>query len=150
LESDNVSDELKQVGVAKGGFEHVYDWGGLSGGPIVRNRSWFFANYRDFDQSERRSDFRGAISTTDKQVFAKGTVQASKNNKIETSFFFRDYLNFPFTSMASFRNSADERTWLGVEKKNYITTPRWTSVISNNTVAEARGSFAFLRLLATT
>jgi outer membrane receptor protein involved in Fe transport len=150
LEADNVPASLKQIGVAKGGFEHVYDRGALLGGPIVRNRAWFFANYRDFDQSERRSDFRGAISTTDKQFFGKGTVQASKNNKLETSFFFRDYINFPFTSMASFRNSADDRTWLGVQKKNYITTPRWTSVLGNNTVVEARGSFAFLRLLATT
>jgi Carboxypeptidase regulatory-like domain/TonB dependent receptor/TonB-dependent Receptor Plug Domain len=150
LEADNVPSSLQQIGVAKGGFEHVYDRGVLLGGPILRNRAWFFGNYRDFDQSERRSDFRGAISTTDKQLFSKGTVQLPKNNKVETSFFFRDYLNFPFTSMASFRNSADDRTWLGVEKKNYITTPRWTSVLGNNTVIEARGSFAFLRLLATT
>ena len=150
LESDNVSDELKTLGVTKGGFEHIYDGGLILGGPVLRNRAWFFANYRYFDQSERRSDFRGAISTTDHQVFTKGTAQVSKNHKVETSVFYRDYLNFPFTSMASFRNSADERTWIGVAKKNTIITPRWTGVLGNNTVVEARGSLAYLSLIATT
>lgn len=150
LESGNVSAGRKRLGVAKGGFTHVYDWGGVLGGPILRNRAWFFVNYRDFDQEERRSDFRGPISTTDQQVFAKGSVQVSKANKVETFLFFRDNLNFPFTSMATFRNSADERTWLGVAKKNYIVSPHWTNVMTNSTVIEARGSLSFMRLLATT
>ena len=45
---------------------------------------------------------------------------------------------------------ADERPWISVAKKNTITTPRWTGVIGNNTVLEARGSLAFLSLIATT
>lgn len=150
MESDNVSDDLKARGVTKGGFDHIHDRGALLGGPILENQAWFFANYRDFDQSERRSDFRGAISTTDKQLFTKATLQLSTNHKVETSVFYRDFLNFPFTSMASFRNSADERTWIGVAKKNTITTPRWTGIIGNNTVLEARGSLAYLSLIATT
>lgn len=150
LESDNVSSDLKKLGVTKSGFEHIYDGGALLGGPIVKNTAWFFGNYRYLDQSERHSDFAGALGTTDKQVFSKGTVRVAPDHKFETSFFFRNYLNFPFTSMASFRNSGDPRTWLGVQKRNYVISPHWTSILSNNTVFEARGALSYMRLLATT
>lgn len=145
LESDNVSAALKREGVARGGFEHVYDRGALIGGPIARNRAWFFANYRNFDQRERRSDFSGNITTTDHQLFAKGTVQVSAANRAELGFYFRDSYNFPLAFTVSFRNSDDPRTWFGVAKNNYIGMPRWTSTIGNNTVLEARGSMSLLR-----
>ena len=149
-QSSNLSDEMREQGLtSSGGVEKKNDYGVLLGGPIKRNKAWFFANYRYLDLTERKPDFRAALGTSDHTLFAKGTVQLSTSNKIEAAFHLRDYLNFPYTAVSSFRNSEDDRTWMGVSRKNYIVTPSWTSVINENTFLEVRGSISIFKLLAT-
>lgn len=150
LQADNLTDEYRQAGLtAASGFEHVHDAGVLLGGPILQNRAWFFGNYRYMDAAETRSDFAEPLTTTDHMAFAKGTVQVNAANKGELSYYYRNYTNFPYTAVASFRNSGDPRVWMGVEKHTHIIVPRWTSVLNDRTVLEVRWNSSLFQLAAT-
>jgi outer membrane receptor protein involved in Fe transport len=148
-QANNVSEALREQGLTSaGGFEDYYDAGLLLGGPIKRNRVWFFTNFRYVNIGVRRPDFQVPIETTEKQLFTKLTLQASRGNRADVGFFFRDSLEFPFGAAASFRTSADARTWDANAKKNYILNPHWGSVITPTTLLDVRGSFAIYEILA--
>ncbi|MGH9334690.1 MAG: carboxypeptidase regulatory-like domain-containing protein, partial [Vicinamibacteria bacterium] len=147
-ESDNVTDELRQQGLSSsGGFDHVYDAGVLLGGPIRENRAWFFTNLRYFDSAFRRPDFRGPIATDEKHWFTKPTIQLTDSSRLDVGVFFRDALEFPFGAASTFRNSADDRTWDGNSKQNIIVNPRWTNMLSDSTLVDARASFSIYKIL---
>ena len=103
--------------------------GVLLGGPIVKNRIWFFGNYRRNDYDDKQPDFRAPLTNRDNQLFTKGSFQVSPNNKLEAGILYRRYRNFPCIATASFRNSADARTWMAVEKEQWFINPGWTSVL---------------------
>jgi hypothetical protein len=47
FQSDNISDELRARGaVTPGSIKKIYDYGGAVGGPIKRDRLWFFTAHR--------------------------------------------------------------------------------------------------------
>jgi len=147
--SDNLTDELRQQGLTTGGgIESQYDFGLILGGPIKSDRAWFFGNYRYIDQGVVKSDFGETMSVTEHQVIAKGTVQVSARNTAGALFHLRDYYNFPYTSVASFRNTEDPRVWMAVDRANYFINPYWTSVINDASVFELKGSVAIFKLLA--
>lgn len=147
--SSNVTDELRAQGLTRGvGVDQNRDSSMLLGGPVVRNRVWFFANYRRVEYDESKPDFRAPLTNRDNQFFTKETVQVTPGNKAEVSLHYRKYRNFPYTATASFRNSEDERTWMAVEKEQWYVNPSWTSVLNNSTTLEARGSFGVFALLA--
>ena len=148
--SSNVSDELRAQGLTRGlGVDENRDAGVLLGGPIVRNRAWFFGNYRHVKFVETKPDFREELTTGDHQLFGKGTFQINEPNKAEVGLHYRNYRNFPYTSTASFRNSDDARTWMAVEKEQWFVNPAWTSVIGKATTLDVRASFGIYALLAT-
>src|SRR5882672_1754252 len=46
---DNIDDALRNIGITKGpGIKSSYDASGSLGGPIVRDRLWFFGSYRKY------------------------------------------------------------------------------------------------------
>ncbi|MGE3959756.1 MAG: carboxypeptidase regulatory-like domain-containing protein [Vicinamibacterales bacterium] len=48
LQSDNLNDELRQLGVTSGDkVQKLWDLGISVGGPIKRDRAWFYAGFRD-------------------------------------------------------------------------------------------------------
>ena len=146
-EADNVSDDLKQQGLSvASGFEHVYDVSGFIGGPIKREKAWFFANYRYQDLQEIKSDFPVALGNEEKQLFVKGTVKLSDSNTLMASYNRRVFTNFPFTATASFRNADDPRTWMGLVKTNRIPSVQWTSVINESTLLEVRGALGYYHI----
>jgi hypothetical protein len=150
LQSDNISDEIRATGLTSaGGFDHIHDAGVLLGGPIKTNRVWFFGNYRYMDAAELRSDFAAPLTTDDATAFVKGTVQVAPAHKVEFSYYYRDYVNFPYTAVASFRNSGDPRVWMGVEKHTHILVPRWTATLTDRTLLEVRANSSLFQLAAT-
>ena len=149
LQSNNVTSALQSQGVGTGaGIDHLYDGTIFLGGPIKRDRVWFFENFRYLNENDIHSDFSAPLTTRDKMNFVKVTSQITKASKVEVGFYYRDYSNFPYTAVASYTNSGDPRTWIDVEKKNFILVPRWNAVIGKNTLLDVRGSISVFKLLA--
>jgi hypothetical protein len=95
MQSTNVNDELLARGYAPGTnkFTSLREFYGEIGGPILRDRLWFYASYRD----GRTGQFiPGFIQLSDRQQVefftklenptGKVTWQVSKNNKFEGMF----------------------------------------------------------------
>jgi outer membrane receptor protein involved in Fe transport len=147
LQSNNTSASLAAQGVTTGtGVDHRYDLSGLLGGPVFTHHLWFFDNYRYLNENDRISSFSAPLTNRDHMNFLKVTGQVSKDNSFDFGFYYRNYSNFPYTSIASYTNSGDPRVWEAIEKKNSILMPRWTTVIGNNTLLDIRGSSSYFRL----
>ncbi|MGB2906352.1 MAG: carboxypeptidase regulatory-like domain-containing protein [Candidatus Aminicenantaceae bacterium] len=66
-QSDNVSDELKDAGYTAGGINRLYLYGANFGGPIARDRAWFYGSWgiQDIDKLT-------LANTSDKTWLASG------------------------------------------------------------------------------
>ena len=97
FQSDNITDELIAKGYAPGvnKFTKYQDYYGEVGGPILRDRLWFYASHRDASSG---NFIPGFIRLSDREQVefytklqdptAKITYQMTKNNKIEGMFQF--------------------------------------------------------------
>lgn len=97
LQSDNISDDLLARGYAPGvnKFTKLVDYYGEVGGPILRDRLWFYASHRDASSG---NFIPGFIRLSDREQVefytklqdptGKVTYQLSKNNKVEGMFQF--------------------------------------------------------------
>ena len=54
LQSDNLTDELQAAGLqAANPIKRLYDYNAAVGGPLKRDKVWFFASFRQWDQKEQ-------------------------------------------------------------------------------------------------
>jgi carboxypeptidase family protein/TonB-dependent receptor-like protein len=97
FQSENITPELLAKGYAPGAnkFTKYNDYYGEVGGPIIKNRLWFYASHRDASSGNfvpgfvRLSDRQQAEFYTKLQdPTGKFTYQLSKNNKVEGMFQF--------------------------------------------------------------
>ena len=103
LQGDNVDDDLcrqlglqpgceNQTGAAGNPIDLSYDWSSTLGGPIVRDKAWFFGAFRlwRLDQLQigaRNADGSQAIDDNDiKNFMGKGTWQATSNMRASLMF----------------------------------------------------------------
>ena len=91
VQGDNVSDELIQQGVdANAGIVRDYNWGANLGGPIKKEKLWFFVDYSSSDSREQVAAFPlSPVEDWKRLFFAKGTWQASGANRLQTSYNYQ-------------------------------------------------------------
>ncbi len=145
MESDNLTAKLMAQGLkAQNKIDSVYDLNAGLGGPIIKDRLWFYASFRRWGANNFLANTftpAGVQALDDNRLTdlaLRLTYQLSKNNKISVSydrgFKFRGH-RFNNLIGASFSDPlADvvQHSWL-----NYMAQAKWTSTPSPRLVIQA-------------
>jgi hypothetical protein len=145
LTSNNVDAALAAKGIRPTFFDHVYDGGGNVGGPIKRDRLWFFGSYYKFDQQQTITDFPVPIPTTQWQASAKFDGRLNDKNRFSFSYSYRNRYWFPFNF--GFTTAGDPKTWIAIGWHNPLSNASWTATPDSKTVIEVRGGTALFNLI---
>ena len=140
LQSDNVTDELRQQGIRAGTkLTRATDWGASVGGPIRKDRLWFYANYQRVDESRNIINYPPSIDADQDALFGKLTAQPSRKNRIDAFYQYRLRYDLPFQPDI---NEQDPKVWREHRQSNNTWNAKWTSTVSDRTFFELRGSVA--------
>ncbi|MBI3399900.1 MAG: TonB-dependent receptor [Acidobacteria bacterium] len=143
LQSNN-SDDAKAKGLAApDSLNKVWDFNMSEGGPILRDRLWFFSSYRDWGvyQYIANSFFKSGDQTVDDASIRSGllrlTSQVNAKNKVAVYLDrirkFRGHENAAPAGYAI----AGEATDIRAPKQYYTTEAKWTSTVSSKLLLEA-------------
>ena len=143
LQSNN-SDEARGKGLAApDSLNKVWDFNVAEGGPIRKDKLWFFASYRDWGvyQYIANSFFKGGEQTIDDANIRSGvvrlTTQLGAKNKVSAYLDrirkFRGHENSAPAGYAI----AGEATDIRAPKQYYTTEAKWTSTVSSKLLIEA-------------
>ena len=150
LQSDNLTAALQANGLKiANGISSIYDVNGSLGGPIERDRLWFFTTVRRNSSNNlvaNTFNLDGTQAIDDnrlKSVLGRATYQASKNNKL--SYYFDDqgkYRGHRRPGGSSF--VSPEATWVQRSPLGFTTQAKYTSTVSNKMLVEAGFSMYYL------
>jgi hypothetical protein len=143
LQSNN-SDEARAQGLAApDSLNKVWDFNVSEGGPIKRDKLWFFTAYRDWGvyQYIANSFFKNGDQTIDDASIRSGmlrlTTQVGSKNKfavyLDRIRKFRGHENSAPAGYAI----AGEATDIRAPKQYYTTEAKWTSTVSSKLLIEA-------------
>ena len=156
LQVDNIDDRLRGLGLtAVPGIRRVYDWGGGLGGPIVRDRLWFYSSNRRWGASEyapgafhnkATTPFeyvpdltrRGFVNNHTWDVGVRLTWQAAEKHKITFSEARQDNCQ---CNLGVSSRTAPEASLQIHFLPMYQTQATWTSPVSNQLLLEAGFSY---------
>ena len=135
FQGDNLTDDLKARGVTSGdAVDHIYDLNASVGGPIVRDKLWFFGSFRDIGNgnivaNSFYADGRPGINDqTVKNMTARLTSQLSSRNKV-TAYMDRAYKNV-FHSFSAGQDPATASVrWPPI--LYYTAAAKWTATVTN-------------------
>ena len=141
-QSSNIDDELRGKGIRQpNGVEHVEDFNFSMGGPIMRDKLWFFGSARHMSVDEKVTNAfypDGSPAIVDQYVrsgLARLTYQANQNNKISTYFQriwkFKGHELTPGTEVVKASGLRDPKQSL-----YYVGQAKWTSTIGSNLLLE--------------
>ena len=158
FQADNLSDELKQRGLtATSRVKRIHDVAPTFGGPIRRDKAWFFLAYRHNDaQNYVANNFqnanknnpnswtyvpdlnqRGVSGDPLPMAGARLTWQATPRNKIAGSFDYRDRCQCPnFGNAGNFGISPDA-TVNFMFRPQHIAMVTWSAPMTNRLLLEA-------------
>jgi hypothetical protein len=145
---DNVPDELRASGVTNGQpINFIYDVNGNVGGPIRKNRAWFFSSFRRFDINTQvfgitRPDGSPAPDINHQTNYlGKVTSQLNERHKISAEYNFNYQNRFfrrPTTDLVE-----EQASWRQIEPAN-IVQGQWTGVLSQRLFLDARYGYLHL------
>jgi len=146
-QSDNINDDLRAIGATTPtSTEHMYDLNPSFGGPIVRDKLWFYASTRlnraelgpagaSYFVDGRPGPEQGFNSTATDNVSFRITWQASQNNKITTyrDQFWRYQSHFLGNATTDWATAPEEYQ----RGTQYVWPTKWTSTVTNRLLIEA-------------
>ncbi|MGH9333352.1 MAG: TonB-dependent receptor plug domain-containing protein, partial [Vicinamibacteria bacterium] len=146
LQSSNLDDELRDRGVeATSGMEKAYDIDGTIGGPIMRDKLWFFGTVRIwsvttllanqfFEDGTQQDDF---VRKGEQNV--KLTWQVNPANKLSVTYIHENSLRPTRRSGATFV-SEEASSVNKTEPGNYFIYGNYTGTIGDSWIVEGRAS----------
>jgi len=143
LQSNNSDDARAKGLAAPDSLNKVWDFNVAEGGPISKDKLWFFASYRDWGvyQYIANSFFKNGDQTIDDASIRSGvlrlTTQLGSKNKVSAYLDrirkFRGHENSAPAGYAI----AGEATDIRAPKQYYTTEAKWTSTVSSKLLIEA-------------
>ena len=143
LQSDNTA-EARARGLASGdSLNKVWDLNVSEGGPIRKDKLWFFASYRDWGvyQYIANSFFKNGDQTIDDANIRSGvvrlTTQLGAKNKVSAYLDrIRKFRGHENSAPAGYAITG-EATDIRAPKQYYTTEAKWTSTVSSKLLLEA-------------
>ncbi|MGE3958678.1 MAG: carboxypeptidase regulatory-like domain-containing protein [Vicinamibacterales bacterium] len=141
FQSTNLDDDLRARGLRIGdGVDLIYDFNASLGGPIKRDRLWFFGSYRNIGNANIVAnsfypDGRPGLYDQDAQNYTvRLTWQAARNQKI-TAYIDRVFkmVNHAFTSGEEITQAS--KVW--PSPLYYTGAVKWSSPVSSKLLLEA-------------
>ena len=152
LKSNNISNAQLARGIRPFKLAQAYDVNGNSGGPIFRNKLWYFGSSRvwAFNSEVFNLFHTGAIQGKPKgtpvvdgsllaAAHARLTGQLSPKNKL-TGMYERDWKNRDYMNIND-GNSAPEAAQKQVSPYTALAQAKWTSTMTNRLLLEVGWSF---------
>ena len=143
LQSDNSADAKARGLAAPDSLNKVWDFNLSEGGPILKNRLWFFSSYRDWGvyQFIANSFFKAGDQTVDDASIRSGlvrlTTQLGTKNKVAVYLDrIRKFRGHENSAPAGYAITG-EATDIRAPKQYYTTEAKWTSAVSNKLLIEA-------------
>jgi carboxypeptidase family protein len=145
MQSNNLSTDLFNLGFkAQNKVDTVYDINGTVGGPIRRDRVWFFSTYRRWSANNFLGNTftsTGAQAIDDQHITditGRFTIQLSQNNKLalhyDRSIKWRGHRPNNYISVSLNDPVSDV---VQTTQSNYIGEIKWTGTLSRHMLAEA-------------
>ncbi len=140
-QGDNLTQELKDAGLAAGNAtDYIYDFTVSQGGPIAKDKLWFFGTFRDYRTNNFISNTfyddgaQGDDYNYIKQGLVRLTYQMGQRNKL--SAYYDRVDKYRAHDMQSLTDP--ETASVVWTAPNYSTAAlKWTSTISSRLLAEA-------------
>jgi hypothetical protein len=149
FQGDNVTDELRNLGALNGNpVNFIYDFNANMGGPLRRDKVWFFSSFRRYDINTEvlgitRADGSAAADVNHQSnALGKVTGQVNNANKVSGEFNFNYQNRFfrrPTTDLVE-----EKASWRQIEPA-WISQFQWTSVVSPKLFLDAR--YGYLHLI---
>jgi TonB dependent receptor/Carboxypeptidase regulatory-like domain len=147
LSSTNLTSELKAQGLTQGSVRKKFlEEGGSLGGPIMRQKLWFFGNLRWLNAANSQPDFPVDVTTDQRQGFFKLTSALTQQIHAEgsvTQEIYEVLPDFSTSGVSAFAVANSPENWRRLRRNPTIYHGGMTWVIKNTTFLEARGSRSF-------
>ena len=142
LTSSNLTDSLRAQGLSDANLDRLWDFNGGLGGPIVRDRLWFFGAVRHWGlytyPAGGVSEARPSVPFRAEERYASAglrlTWQASRRNKI--SFYGEDDIRDLYTQDLSATTTAEASRWQHYPTL-WLTQFKWSAPVTNRLLLEA-------------
>ena len=144
LQSDNSNASLLALGLkARNKIDTLYDLNAALGGPIIKDRLWFFATFRRWGANNFLANtfFPNGQQVVDDtrltDMALRLTYQINKNNKVSVSYDrglkFRGHRPNNLIGVAFSDPLADvqQKSWM-----NYMSQAHWTSTVTNRLLVD--------------
>lgn len=149
MQSSNLNDDLRKQGVrATAGAKKAYDVDGSMGGPIRKNRIWWFGSARaySFNQLLANQFFLDGTQAFDfvrkSEYLGKGTWQVTRDHKLSVSLSHERSLRPYRREGATFvlPEAANYNITVGTKPFNYLFGLNWMGTLGNAWLFEATWS----------
>jgi hypothetical protein len=137
LVGTNIDDRLRSQGITGGTrIQKLVDINGDLGGPIKKDRVWYFLSVRQYNTAEQIINFPIDFNTKLRNYLLRNTFKLSRNNNLSVFWTFNRKAQ-PNRNAAA--NTPPESTWYQLSDKN-LENLNWTSVLGQNSFAEVSSS----------